>query len=268
MNRSIFVEVIGIPGSGKSTFCGKILKNDILNTNLIMSNIEELSISQLKKYALNNSRNYLESTLIKNCSLPFLKRYLKFIDSQNKKNFMKDENWKKFYYFIKKNLTFEHQYIIEKENTFFQYMSNKFKVLNSYQSNTNIEDGGFLFRSSYFLNYNKPSEFKQWINLYLKMIPILPDFVIWIDIDPELALSKINTRPNSVVPYFLRDCKSNSQKLKKLETLNKNLRDVVFKLFPNKYQLDIINNRSFSLLSGDKDFNKIVVKLKKLMKAS
>ena len=52
MTRPIFVEVIGIPGSGKSTFCGKVLKNDILNTNLIMSNIEDLSISQLKKYAL------------------------------------------------------------------------------------------------------------------------------------------------------------------------------------------------------------------------
>jgi thymidylate kinase len=91
------------------------------------------------------------------------------------------------------------------------------------ESSTIIQDGGILFRSSYFLDNSKPfdtDKINSFISYYLSIVPYHPDQIFWVQTKPETALFRIKNRTNSVIPYFLRECNDDVEMLSKLYFLD------------------------------------------------
>jgi hypothetical protein len=253
MKCNKFIEVIGIPGSGKSFFSKNIIDYKLSNLKLIsqnLNNFEKLDLYKL--YFFNEGNKFLEFIKF-NCPSYLLKKYINLRQKIQSKNYILDKKWLKFYFFILKKINSlgNNSYEIKKE--YIKFLSDMFFNINSNSNKTIIQDGGFLFKSSYFINYdNQTNDYydSDFIQKYISLVPRSPNCVIWIKINPELALDRIYNRKKIINPFFLRDCKNNLEKINKLKKLDRFLGILIKKTFCKKNIILVdgnlnINSNSF-----------------------
>lgn len=226
------VEIIGIPGSGKSFVSKSIMKICKSNASLLSLNTSNLSIDNIVSN-LNESyywivpadflkffpktlavrlfdltvKYYVDNLVHK--ANPSIHLLLDFIDNALQDDFPFNE----------------------RKQAFSTYVSRVYReiILNNHKKYV-IEDGGFLFRSSYFASYACSLD-TEMLSKYLKLIPYFPDKIIWVKVSPHMALERILIRKDSVVPYFLRGIDNYDQKIERLKLFNSNF-EILFSMLP------------------------------------
>jgi len=237
MKCNKFIEVLGIPGSGKSTFSKNIFDYKLPNLKLISQNLNNFEKLDLYKLYFFDQDNKFANFIKFNCPSYLLKKYIYLRQKIQSKNYILNKRWSKFYFFILKKIDSLENNSWEIKKEYIKFLSDVFFIINSNSNKTIIQDGGFLFKSSYFINYgNLSSDYynSDFIQKYISLVPKSPNCVIWIRINPELALDRIYSRKKIINPFFLRDCKNNLEKINKLKKLDRFLSILIKKTYCKK----------------------------------
>lgn len=210
------IEVIGIPGSGKSTI-SKYLESHLSNKIILQSGVQKFpskfsrgliyEIFSFKKNARSlcnlgifNLNKYICSYCINSKRLEYLPKMI--------------VDWGNFYnYFLERIDSSNNEYKRSCENTFTNFLIDLYIIedfRNQYDFSI-IQDAGIIFRSTYLINYFLKDEVRieEKLNKYIESSPFLPDLILNLRLDPKKSYKRINSR-KSPIPLNLKGLNNNS----------------------------------------------------------
>ena len=194
-------EVIGLPGSGKSYLCAKIIKTFGINT-LLLSNNRKSYDPNLLYFMINPKKRNKFYKIIFNHN-PFERHRIfellhrlfigKYITDHEIKNY-------EFLNFLSK-LMKEHN---ENSDNIQAYMKSSFATYVSYFANKAqqengvnlLQDGGVIFQSSYILNHFFPNNSlnQELVLDYFNKAPYLPSTLIFVEADIDDCIKRFQIR--------------------------------------------------------------------------
>lgn len=221
------VEIIGIPGSGKTHLSISLEGLYSRYLTLRTFNSSRMDNKQLIRLASAFANNKFSPLLLNLMPRRLIVSYINLYLTKMMldKRYLKDKPWAEFGRYMERSLFESGLYFPEKIDTFNKYLCLSYRG-HELSDSVVLEDGGFLFRFSYFLDHDN-NPYDPGSVKYLKFVPLMPNKVIWLRLSPELALERIGTRSDSIVPFFLRDTKNNSQKIHRLQNLDQAFKQLI-----------------------------------------